>query len=476
MKNEKNGEGNEDLRKQAEEILKSEPDRQLDMRMENANALIHELWVHQIELEMQNDQLLRAQYALETSRSRYADLYDFAPIGYLSLNISGQIVDLNLTAAKQLGMERGRLVSGYFLNFVCEPDKKVFLSHLNAVFAGHERQIAEIGVVPKGGEQFYARLESIHNKGDDDGLCRTSMSDITPQKKAEQVLQNSHDQLERYVQERTSELSAAYEVLKQEIANRERGEKELKGYAEKLERSNQALQDFAFIASHDMQEPLRKIQTFIGLIQKNYAGVLDDTGRDYFERVCKAGRRMSEMIRGLLDFARVGSRSNLFVATDLTRLVREVMSDIELFAEKSQARIELGELPTLEADPIQMRQLFQNILLNSLRFHGAEPVIKIYAYPVAGNLEGEGSPDTKAYQICIEDNGIGFDEQYLDRIFSLFQRLHGAGVYEGTGMGLSICRRIVERHGGQITARSSPGRGATFIVTLPEKQPRDEPE
>lgn len=159
----------------------------------------------------------------------------------------------------------------------------------------------------------------------------------------------------------------------------------------------------------------------------------------------------------------------------MTLLVREVMSDIEVLIEESAAHIEVGDLPTIEADPIQMRQLFQNIIINSLRFHGEEnPIVKIYAKPGSVCREGDDRPEGKVYQIFVEDNGIGFDEKYLDRIFTLFQRLHSRSAYEGTGMGLAICRRIVERHKGRITARSTQGDGATFIVTLPEKQLQDE--
>jgi len=184
MKSNRGPKGSEDLRKRAEESLKSEPHRPGDTRPEEAASLIHELRVHQIELEMQNEELRRVQNDLEISRSRYADLYDFAPVGYLTLNEHGQIVALNLTAARQLGIERGRLVNKHFQYSVFQPDKKEFLSHLNAIFDKRERQIAEVRLSPKGGEQFYARIESIYMEGEDGaGLCRTNISDVTLRKK-----------------------------------------------------------------------------------------------------------------------------------------------------------------------------------------------------------------------------------------------------------------------------------------------------
>ncbi len=196
MKSKRDPKGPEDLRARAEENLKSEPDRPGDTSLEDANSLIHELRVHQIELEMQNEELRRVQNDLEISRSRYADLYDFAPVGYLTLNKHGQIVDLNLTAARQLGIERGRLLNKHFQYSVFQPDKKEFFSHLNAIFDRRERQIAEVRLSPKGGDQFYARLESIYSEGEDGTeLCRTNMSDVTPRNRAEEALRESQQML-----------------------------------------------------------------------------------------------------------------------------------------------------------------------------------------------------------------------------------------------------------------------------------------
>jgi PAS domain S-box-containing protein len=191
MKNDSSPQGPEDLRKRAEESLKSEFDRPGDSWQE-ATDLIHELRVHQIELEMQNEELRRAQNEIEISRSRYADLYDFAPVGYLTMNQHGLIVDLNLTAARQLGIERKHLIDQHFQNFVFQPDKMEFLLYLKAIFYKKERQIAEIRLSPKGNEQFYARLESIYLEGDGGtGLCRTNLSDVSLRKLAEEALTES---------------------------------------------------------------------------------------------------------------------------------------------------------------------------------------------------------------------------------------------------------------------------------------------
>jgi signal transduction histidine kinase len=191
-----------------------------------------------------------------------------------------------------------------------------------------------------------------------------------------------------------------------------------------------------------------------------------------------AAGRMQTLINDLLAYSRVTTKAQPFVPLDLARVVREVLSDLELRIEKTGARLEIGELPTLEADPLQMRQLFQNLLSNALKFQRPQvpPVIRVEGW----TLDGDATLSRRvpaAYgmcQIAVEDNGIGFDEKYLDRLFKPFQRLNPQSAYEGTGIGLAICNKIAERHGGRITAASTPGQGARFLVTLPHRQ-RGEP-
>ncbi len=258
-------------------------------------------------------------------------------------------------------------------------------------------------------------------------------------------------------------------ALEQRKLERDRAETAMQDYAAELERSNRELQDFANIASHDMQEPLRKILTFSELLQKRYSGVIDERGQDYLDRMDYSAHRLYDLINDLLAYSRVTTRAQPFIQVDLNEVVRKVINDLDLQIEQSGAKVNITSLPTLEADPTQMYQLLQNLVSNALKYHqpGVEPVIQITGLEAA-HLTASGG--NGVYQIQVSDNGIGFDEKYLDRIFQPFQRLHGRDEFEGTGMGLAICRKIVERHGGSITARSTPGGGTTFIIDLPTSQ------
>lgn len=258
--------------------------------------------------------------------------------------------------------------------------------------------------------------------------------------------------------------------LDREIVWQQRTRDELRHYAGRLSQSNHELESFAHIASHDLNEPLRKITAFGSRLREKYSDALGDQGRDYLNRMENAARRMRKLINGLLLYSRVTTKANPFVPVDLNAMVKEVLSDLEVRIQESKGMVEVGELPTLSADPLQMRQLLQNLIGNALKFRreGISPLIRIKSSCTGGNgprPAGEGCAG--AYQLMIEDNGIGFDEKYAQRIFGVFQRLHGQSEYEGSGIGLSVCKRIVERHGGNITVKSAPDRGATFIITLP---------
>jgi light-regulated signal transduction histidine kinase (bacteriophytochrome) len=228
---------------------------------------------------------------------------------------------------------------------------------------------------------------------------------------------------------------------------------------EALRKSNQELEQFAYVASHDLQEPLRKVQAFSERLATKYADKLDDDGKLYIARMQDAAGRMRVLIQDLLVYSRVRSKGQEFVAVDLNEIVKGVVSDLEVRLEQSGGRVEVGTLPTIQADPMQMRQVFQNLIGNALKFKKAEvaPVVKVLAKQTASG-----------HTLLVQDNGIGFEQQYAERIFEIFQRLHGRGDYEGTGMGLAIVKKILERHVGSIRAESEPGKGTRFTLTLPK--------
>lgn len=247
---------------------------------------------------------------------------------------------------------------------------------------------------------------------------------------------------------------------------------------EQLEARNQELQDFAYVASHDLQEPLRKIQSFGGRLRDRAGDALEGRSADYLQRMMDASSRMQELINDLLDYSRVTSKANPAEPVDLSSLVAGTVSDLESRVEETGGEVKLGELPQIRAEAVQMRQLFQNLIGNGLKFHreGVSAVVSVEARLLEDEeMSGGGMPGREVYEFRVTDNGIGFEEKYLDRIFTPFQRLHGRGEYEGTGIGLAVCRKIVERHGGWITAQSTPGEGTTFVFTLPAQQD-EEPE
>lgn len=267
------------------------------------------------------------------------------------------------------------------------------------------------------------------------------------------------------------QVAVAIERRRAEVALR-RSEAELKKFAAKLEASNRELQDFASVASHDLQEPLRKIQAFGDRLKTKHGEALGDGGRDYLERMQNAAGRMQTLINDLLTFSRVTTKAQPFVKVDLAEVAAGVVSDLEARVERSGGRVETGEMLTLDADPLQMRQLLQNLIGNALKFHKPDepPLVRVWCEHVAAGGVNEEPAGGDLCRIRVADNGIGFDEKYLDRIFTVFQRLHGRHQYEGTGVGLAVVRRIAERHGGSVTAASEPSRGSTFIVTLPLRQ------
>ncbi len=260
--------------------------------------------------------------------------------------------------------------------------------------------------------------------------------------------------------------SSAHVALVEETAERtwaavERAQADASAqrYARELERSNQALRDFAFIASHDLQEPLRKVQAFGELLEVRFSDGLGEVGQDYLRRMTSAAGRMSQMLQSLLDYSRVTSQGRPFTLVELNALAAEVLSDLEGRLLETGGRVKLGDLPVIRADALQMRQLLQNLIGNALKYHrpGVPPRVSVTCHANGRNQ----------VSLTVQDNGIGFDMKDAVRLLEPFVRLHPRAEYEGSGMGLAICQKIVERHGGRLEFHSAPGQGATFTVVLP---------
>ena len=249
-----------------------------------------------------------------------------------------------------------------------------------------------------------------------------------------------------------------------DISERKAYEQKLKEYADKLARSNQELQNFAYIASHDLQEPLRKISSFGEILQDRLGDKLDPDAQDVLQRMLSASKRMRQMVDQLLELSRVNTRGGTFRAVDLGQVAAVVLEDLEGRVRQTGGQVQVGSLPTIEGDPIQLHQLLQNLIGNALKFHKPEarPIVRVWC---------EAGPQQVTLHVA--DDGIGFEEQYTQQIFQPFRRLNGRSQYEGTGMGLAICKRIVERHKGTISVHSQPGQGTTFEVTLPVSQNGD---
>jgi PAS domain S-box-containing protein len=259
-----------------------------------------------------------------------------------------------------------------------------------------------------------------------------------------------------------------------DISDRKEAAERMRRFAAQLEQTNAELQNFASVASHDLQEPLRKIQAFSDRLRTKCGDALNAQGLDYLDRMQSAAQRMQVLIQDLLKLSRVTSRAQPFEKCDLHVIVQGVVSDLEITIEQKRAGIEVGPLPVIDADPLQMRQLFQNLISNALKFQRPTDlprvIVEARVYQMQDRNIPGAVPGGMICKIVVRDNGIGFDGKFADQIFIVFQRLHSRSEYEGTGIGLAICRKITDRHGGTIVAKSAEGQGAAFIVTLPMTQ------
>jgi len=384
----------------------------------------------------------RAEEALRESEERFRRMFEEAPVAYHEIDSEGITRRVNRAECILLGFEPSDIVGKPIWEFVAPEQRE---QSREAV----RKKLADLQLLAPFRRE-YVRRDGTH------------------------LVLEIHENL---IRDTRGQVVGIRSTLL-DITERQQAEEEVARQARELARSNSELERFAYVASHDLQEPLRKIRAFGDRLKGRCAEGLGEQGRDYLERIQNAAGRMQTLISALLTFSRLKAQAQPFTRVDLAEVARTVVSNLETSIEQAGARVEIGDLPVIDADPVQMTQLLQNLVGNALKFHRQEepPLVRLrtqLAVPPSQRPEETSAP---LCQILVEDNGIGFDEKYLDRIFLVFQRLHGRGEYEGTGVGLAICREIVERHGGTITAQSAPGRGATFVVTLPATQPKGHAE
>lgn len=383
--------------------------------------------------------LKKAEAALRESENKITSIIQAAVDGIITIDTRGIMEMVNPSAARLFGYEASELLGKSINMLMPEPDQSHHDGYIHNYLTTGRKKIIGIGRevtgLRKDGTTFPFYL-SISEVALSDRIVFTGfVHDITQQKL---------------------------------------NEEKLRRYAAELERSNMELQDFAYVSSHDLQEPLRKIQAFGDRLLAREYEHLSNQGKDYVDRMLNAASRMQNLINDLLAFSRLTSQSKPFVPVQLDKILTEVLSDLEITIEQTGTVIHREPLPEIEAEPTQMRQLFQNLISNAIKFRkeNESPVVRIYARQIQRKAHLTATPGDELVQIFVEDKGIGFEEKYLDRIFNIFQRLEGQK-YEGSGIGLAICRKIAIRHGGDITATSQPGVGTRFMITLAVKQPQE---
>ncbi|KAA6438464.1 PAS domain S-box protein [Dyadobacter flavalbus] len=402
----------------------------------------------------------RLEADLRKSEQQLSAIVNQAMTGLARGNNDGTLTFVNQRYCQMLGYDASEILGRKMQDLTHPDDKERNVElYMNLVRTGEPFNI-EKRYIHKNGTAFWVH-NSVSALRDSDGSINQLLAvctDITDRKHAESALKASEQkyrqltiQLEARVEERTRQLESMVTNLKQ---------------------SNDNLQQFAFIASHDLQEPLRKIQQFGDRLKAAYANS-EKNGILYLERMLSAAGRMSTLINDLLNFSHVSTQVSHTALVPLDDLVKDVLITLEFTINEQKAQVYTGALPTIAGDASQLNQLFQNLISNALKFHrpGIPPVVEIKAGQVsASELPDWARSSTSAssyHKIEVTDNGIGFDEQYLDRIFKMFQRLHSKSEFEGTGIGLAICEKVVVNHGGAIFAHSSPGQGSTFIIFLP---------
>lgn len=419
---------------------------QLIAELEELRRRIAELEASEVEHKKAKEEELKgvqkyAQYLIDSSLDMI-----------IAVNADRNIIEFNKAAQKTFGYGPEEVLGKHVGILYSDPKEKGLQIHEITRKTG--RFTGEINNIRRNGEVFPSFISASvlrDAKGEFIGVMGISR-DISEQKRAEEDLKKYRGRLEELVKERTIELTKANEQLRREIAERKRTEEE-------LARSNAELRQFAYVASHDLQEPLRMVSSYMQLLEQRYRGKLDSDADDFITYAVDGAKRMQKLINDLLTYSRLSTHGNDYQSTDCEAVLDFVLTNLQIAIEESGTVVTHDPLPTVMADNSQLGQLFQNLISNAIKFRGEEPP----------RIHISAEQREKEWVFSVSDNGIGIDPKSVRRIFEIFQRLHGRVEYPGTGIGLAICKKIVECHGGRIWVESEPEAGAIFYFTIPNE-------
>ena len=395
------------------------------------------------ELKRKNEQLQDLSDKVHKNELQYKTLTNSLPLLIFSLDAEGQVIYANAWLTRYSGETIDSLNASQWKYFVFEEDYFAFSSLLKEVAKNEKTTLKSVIRLKNQSSGAYLwhqlSLTPLRNDSGDVQNWIGYLVDIHAQKAYEETLKDNIEL--KQTQEKLNEYQRVQEK-----------------YITELNRSNLELQQFAFIASHDLQEPVRKLLFYSDFLMSQYTGILEGPGIKYLTSMQQSAQRMRVLIKDLLVFSQIKKEEIVFRSINLNTIIAEVIQDFEMLIEEKKATLQIDALPALNADEMMMRQLFENLISNALKYSsdGKPPVIEI-----------NGKNSDGCVLLTVKDNGIGFDEKYLPQMFTLFQRLHNRSVYEGTGLGLAICKKIVEFHNGKIWAQSTEGKGSAFSVSLP---------
>ena len=411
--------GNE-LRKQAEEILAFKP-IPTELHETDLRSLIHELQVHQVELEIQNVELRNAQVIIEESRKKYIDLYDYAPVGYFTIDKSGLILEANLTISEMLGYPKIELLGKPLNSFIFRDDIDIFFVHQRKLLSNNAAERCVLRLVKKDHSTFYSQFVSIGftaNVSQTNSNTLISIVDITVRKHLEEDLAN---------------------------------------HSRELEYANKELESFTYSASHDLNAPLRTLIGFSDILLEDYADVLDETVKIFVRGIAQSAKKMNVLIEDLLRLAKISQAEISLEEVNLSIMASSIIHDLKLSQSQRNVDVTIQENLKTHADPHLLQIVLTNLLGNAWKYTSKKE---------KSHIEFRVFQENDKEIFFVRDNGDGFDMAFAKKLFVPFQRLHADSDFSGSGIGLAIVDRIITRHKGRIWAEAEKGKGATFYFTL----------